>query len=369
MSEGERRATRRLVERSVRRLVSILLSCVLGLCAQVHAAGAVDLQAWPTSPPAEQGMDGKALEAIRQQLPLSFPDVRSVVVVRNGVLVFDYRRAGLDPDGLDEMQSVTKSVVSALFGLALKDGALPTLDVPFVKYLPAGAGAPSDRRAKDISVRHLLTLTAGFRGETRTDRVIRKLGLKTPLQSSMDRAVVGTPGKDFSYDNETCYITSAVLTTATGRNAADYARDRLFGPLGITQFSWPTDQWNVSSGHSGLMLKARDMARLGQLFLQNGVWNGQRLLPEAYVLESTSKQSPGRPHERYGYMWWVAPNVPGRAPFTARGTGGQHIHVDPALKLVVVTTAEPSQESDARRQAPRLIYEHIVPAARPTAAR
>lgn len=369
MTEGERRHRGSLVEQGMRRLVPVLLGCMLGLGAQVHAADAPPTQPWPTSTPAEQGMDARALGAIRQELPMSFPDVRSVVIVRNGVLVFDYRRAGLDPNGLDEMQSVTKSVLSALFGLALKDGALQTLNVPFVKYLPARAGAPDDPRAKDITVRQLLTLTAGFRSQSRTDRAFLKLGLKTPLQSAMDRSVESAPGTAFSYDNDTCYITSAVLTTATGRNAADYARERLFGPLGITQFSWPTDAWNVSSGHSGLMLKAKDMARLGQLFLQNGVWNGQRLLPEAYVLESTSEQSPGRPHERYGYMWWVAPNVPGRAPFTARGTGGQHIHVDPALKLVVVTTADPSAESDARRQAPKLIYERILPAARVATAR
>jgi len=351
------------------RLALLVSSCVLGLGAPAQGAGAVDAQAWPTSTPAAQGMDAKALETIRQDLPVSFADLRSVVVVKNGVLVFEYRRPGLAPDGLDEMQSVTKSVVSALFGLALQDGALTTLDVPFVKYLPASAGAPDDRRARDITLRHLLNLTAGYQQESRTDRLMRKVGLKTPLQTAMDRDVVSPPGTAFAYDDVTCYITSAVLTSATRRNAADYAAERLFGPLGITQFSWPTDRWNVSSGHSGLMLKARDMARFGQLYLQNGQWGGRQLLSEAYVLESTREQSPGRPHERYGYMWWVAPNAVGRAPFTARGHGGQHIHVDPAFKLVVVTTAEPTQESDARRQAHKLIYERIVPAAKGPAAR
>lgn len=353
----------------MQRLVILLSLCVTGLCAKAQAPNTVEAQPWPTSTPAAQGMDGRALEVIRQDLPVSFADVRSVVIVKNGLLVFDYRRPGLEPDGLDEMQSVTKSVISALFGLALQDGALTSLDVPFVKYMPARAGAPADPRARHITVRHLLTFTAGYRQESRSDRFMRKIGFRTPLQSAMDRAVVSPPGTSFAYDDATCYTTSAVLTFATGRNAASYARERLFAPLGITHFIWPTDRWNVSSGHSELMLKAKDMARIGQLYLQNGQWGGRQILPEAYVLESTSKQSPGRPKEPYGYLWWVTSPSTGRAPFTARGHGGQHIHVDPALRLVVVTTADVSQAGNARGQAEKLIFQHIVPAALISAAR
>jgi CubicO group peptidase (beta-lactamase class C family) len=289
-----------------------------------------------------------------------------VVVIRHGLLVFEHYRPGTSRDTLRDVQSVTKSVVCALVGIALHQGLIADLDQPVLELLPDVGGTLTDPRAKQVTLRHILTFTAGFEPESTTDRWMRRLGTGDTLRRAMSRPIVSTPGERFSYDNTTAYIISAVLTKAARQNMAKYAEQHLFGPLAITEYEWPADAAGNNPAHAGLHMKTRDMAKLGQLFLALGRWRGREIVQQSYATASTDRQSAGGPPSQtwaYGFMWWVVPTPAPRKAFLASGLGGQFIYVDPSKDIVVATTAHASQASTSRLQAITLIREHILPAA------
>ena len=170
------------------------------------------------------------------------------------------------------------------------------------------------------------------------------------------------PGGPFLYSNGTSHLLAAILEEATGTSALDYARSRLFGPLGIhtrpvtrdvvnsaealagtrgaAGFAWPLDPQGVSTGWWGIKLQPRDMVKLGQLFLADGRWGGQQIVPADWVDQATTQQvTADGLGDGYGYQWWTA-TVDGDEAFRAMGYGGQLIQVVPDSNLVVVTTTE-----------------------------
>ncbi len=190
------------------------------------------------------------------------PEVQSVAVVQRGALVFDFLRAGLRADSLQDVQSVTKSVLALLFGCALADGHVRGVDELVALRL---------RRLRFV---HLLTMTAGWPGEltARRDRDddLRWLAL---------RPFVAEPGTRFVYDNGAANLLALALANAVGRPLADYARDRLLAPLGISRFAWRRGAQGQALGALGLSIGVRDLARLGELVLAGGRWGGRARLP------------------------------------------------------------------------------------------
>jgi CubicO group peptidase (beta-lactamase class C family) len=261
---------------------------------------------------------------------------------------------------------VTKSLASALVGIAMQQGLIADLDQPVLELLPELGEIAIDPRAKQLTLRHVLAFTAGFEPESAADRWMRRLGAGDTLRRAMSRPIVATPGERFSYDNTTAYIVSAVLTKVAKQNMAKYAERHLFGPLGITDYVWPADAAGNSPAHAGLQMKARDMAKLGQLFLGLGRWRGREIMPQSYVAAATDRQSAGGPPSQswaYGFMWWIVPIPAPRNAFLASGLGGQFIYVDPTKDIVIATTADTSQASSSRLQAITLIRERVLPAA------
>ena len=237
----------------------------------------------------EQGFDAQIFPAIKRRLEDSLDDVHSVVVIRHGVLVFEHYRPGTSRDTLRDVQSVTKSVASALVGIAMQQGLIADLDQPVLELLPDLGGVAIDPRAKHVTLRHVLTFTAGFEPESAADRWMRRLGTGDTLRRAMSRPIVSTPGERFSYDNTTAYIVSAVLTKVARQNMAKYAEQHLFGALGITEYEWPADAAGNNPAHAGLHLKTRDMAKLGQLFLGLGHHADQRTHPPRGAIEASCR--------------------------------------------------------------------------------
>lgn len=341
------------------------LACATFPAFRAHAASELQLD-WDQSSPTEQGFDAQTFPAIKRRLKESLGDVHSVVVIRHGVLVFEHYKPGTSRDTLRDVQSVTKSVASALVGIAMHHGLIADLDQPVLELLPDLGGTAIDPRAKQVTLRHVLTFTAGFEPESAADRWMRRLGTGDTLRRAMGRPIVFAPGERFSYDNTTAYIISAVLTKMTRQNMARYAEQHLFGPLGITDYEWPADAAGNNPAHAGLHLKARDLAKLGQLFLGLGRWRGREIMPQSYVMASTDRQSTGGAPSQswaYGFMWWIVPTSAPRKAFLASGLGGQFVYVDPSKDIVVATTADASQASTSRLQAITLIREQILPAA------
>jgi CubicO group peptidase (beta-lactamase class C family) len=295
---------------------------------------------WPTAAPADVGVDGDALQRLDAGMAESNPDVLALLVARDGRLVFERYYGGATVAERFDLQSVTKTVVSVLVGMAIGDGKLD-LDATLAEVFPSQIVAAVDPRVRGITVRQLLTMTAGWGPASPADFAFSI----DPVRVLLGRPLADRPGRRFVYDNGSYHLLSAAVSAATERTAAGFARDRLFRPLGFGDSPWQADDSGLSLGPGGLYLHARDLAKLGQLFLNGGRWDGRQLVPERYVRDSTRPQSEGGPPggTRYGYGWWISSSPAG---FQATGYGGQTLLVVPERDLVVVLLTRVEGQTD-----------------------
>ncbi len=310
----------------------------------------------PTGPPSPQPA---AFEGLPQKIDANYADVQSVVVVRGDRLLFEHYQSGSGVDTLRDVQSVTKSILSLAVGAAIGKGAVRSVEQPVAELLPASA-ADASPDASALTLRHLLTMTAGFRPQ---DRFARPTADDPAFLMRRQRA--GAPGSGFAYDNLAANLLSVALEGAVGQVSSRFAAANLFVPLGIDAFEWERGANGHSYGYSGLRLRTRDMARLGQLALRAGEWNGVQIVPEAYARAAVAAQNPGGQPVglAYGYLWWVAPAAPERRTFLASGWGGQVIWVHPPLNLVIAITSAVSLDANTRGQAVALMRNELVRAA------
>jgi CubicO group peptidase (beta-lactamase class C family) len=344
---------------------------------------------WRTAAPDEQGMDPAVVGELDAKVPDRYPQVRSVLVVRHGYLVYERYWQGVGPSDGHDVRSVTKSVVSALVGIALRDRHLQGLDQTVGELLVNHLPATADPRLRRVTLKQLLTMTSGLAGDDSSlggdDQLFDRLFQSRDwVRHILSRQLVSKPGAEFAYSSAGSHLLSAIVADASGQSALDLARTQLFAPLGIaadhaleptirhwppTQaelaafgrapVAWPRDPQGYHVGGAFLKLPARDLAKFGYLYLNGGRWDHTQVVPAEYVAASTRPQShPPRGPGEYGYQWWVT-NETGHDSFRAMGFGGQLIQVIPELDLVVVITCDPDQE---RFDAPNLVGETIVPA-------
>jgi CubicO group peptidase (beta-lactamase class C family) len=344
---------------------------------------------WRTAPPAQAGMDPEVLAKLDTNAAYH-PQLRSLLVVRHGYLVYERYWHGDVRTG-QEAFSVTKSFTSALVGIALGGHQLKGLDHTVGELLAAHLPAAADPRLAKVTVAQLLTMTSGLAGDDGSldgdfDLLLGLLQSRDWVRHILDRRLVTTPGTTFAYSNAGSHLLSAIVADATGQSTLAFARAKLFAPLGIhaehalqpvnidnatraeaqaydrAAVAWNTDPQGYQTGWSGLKLPARDLAKLGYLYLNSGRWNGVQVIPAGYVRASTQRQSQPPPSaglHGYGYQWWVT-SEQGHPSFLAMGFGGQFVQVVPDLDLVVVITSDAAnQRGDARQ----LVGEAIIPAA------
>ncbi|HSV60934.1 MAG TPA: serine hydrolase [Variovorax sp.] len=301
---------------------------------------------------AQTAEDRAAFADVERALAEGLPDVQSLVVLQRGRLAYQFHRDG-SAETPRVVASVTKSALSTLVGIALGQGRIASLDQPVLELMPEWKESNSDPRSASLTVRHLLTMTAGF--DIGDDLTGTARALKP--RDAWARPLRAAPGQVFAYDNSLVPMLAAIVEKASGSTIVDFARRELATPLGMGAFDL----------RDGLRMRTIDMARLGQLYLQKGRWEGQQIVPEAYVTAATQAQSAGGPPVSmpYGYMWWV---TPAGQVFMAAGFGGQYIWVYPPLELVVAVHSTPSLQSHLRGQATRLIRNGIFAAAQKRAA-
>ena len=302
-----------------------------------------------------------AFDSVGSKIEAEYTDVDSVVVVRRGRVLFEHYKCGAEV--LRDVQSVTKSVLSLAVGTALGQGAIRSLDQPVSELLRVAGYSDGDNAAAPVTVRHLLTMTAGFATQERFAP-----GTADAMGFLLKRRRVAPPGSVFAYDNLCANLLSLVLEAATGKLAASFAQDAIFRPLGISEYEWAKGSNGHSLGFSGLRLRTRDMATLGELVLGAGNWQGAQIVPESYARAAVVAQNAGGSPVGlpYGYMWWVVPSPAVRPTFFASGWGGQFVWVDPALDLVVATTSEVSAAANRRGDALKLIRTELFRAAAAT---
>ena len=265
---------------------------------------------WKTSIPEKQGMDSAKLLIAEEFIQNRLPDAYSLLVVKNGYLVFEKYYSRGSREKYTVVHSVTKSFTSALIGIALDKGYLNSVDQKLVDFFPEYITDESDPMKKEISIRHLLTMSAGFKWNDRGPSMRNWYLSSNWVKSAIQLPQENTPGDIFNYNSSTSHLLSAILSKSSEISTLDFAKQYLFEPLGIQSAYWHQDQQGYHIGGFGLGLSARDLAKLGFLYLNNGYWNGRNIVSESWVNESTSQQIQAVSHPiygkiGYGYQWWV----------------------------------------------------------------
>jgi CubicO group peptidase (beta-lactamase class C family) len=331
-----------------RLLAVAAVAWLLAACADATAPG-TGLQTelarpWVEVAPEEVDLDPAILDraAIRAS---QLPRFRSLLVARRGKLAFERYFGGANPATLHDVRSVTKSVVSALVGIAAAEGTLPNLDASIGDYLDREYDLDAADRA--VTIRHLLMMTSGFQWNENggSDYNAWILSGGDHVQYLLDRAHTATPGSRWTYNSAAVHALGVILERATGMSLAAFAEDRLFRPAGIVGARWESLGSGRVNGGSGIDMRGQDLLRLGQLFLQLGASGERALVPEIWVRGSTASSSALHTtlgpltNVSYGYLWWTADGGAGDAYF-AWGYGGQFIYIVPSLELVAVATTE-----------------------------
>ena len=317
---------------------------------------------WPTSSLDAVDMDTQMISLLTDRLMNGrYGGVRSLVVVKDGFLVHEAYFDGFSRETPQEIYSITKSISSVLVGIAVDKGLIAGVDVPIAAFFPEYAELFSDERKRRITIEHLLTHTSGLDWDEHTypyeDPRNSEFNMYYGAEDWM-AYVLGVPMRDepgtrYEYNTGAVHLLSAILKTATGLAADEFADECLFGPLSITDYGWNEDPMGyprTGATHGGLRMTVRDVAKFGQLYLDGGAWHGQRLISGAWVEASLNPRA-ATPSDTggMGYLWFVNSfQFRGHAleTFVARGFGGQTLLVTPSLDLVVVVTCSPEGQAN-----------------------
>ncbi len=299
---------------------------------------------WKTSTPEQQGMDSAKLQRADEFIQNRLPDAFSLLVVKNGYLVFEKYYSWGSAEKYAVVHSVTKSVTSALVGIALEKGYLDSVDQKLIEFFPEYASDDLDPRIEKIRLKHILAMSAGFRWNDRGPLMRDWYTSADWAKFTFQLPIVTNPGDKFNYNSSISHLLSIILSKSTKISTLDFAKKNLFEPIGVSGF-WRQDPQGYYIGGFGLGLSARDLAKFGFLYLNNGYWNGQSIVPEQWVKKSTKQQIQAFSHPLYGtfgygYHWWVK-QVDGCSSFRAWGRRGQYIAVVPELDLVIAVTSNP----------------------------
>ncbi|MEM7354728.1 MAG: serine hydrolase [Acidobacteriota bacterium] len=327
---------------------------------------------WPTASPADVDIDPEPLARLISELPAERKHgLHSLLIARRGQLVFEQYWNGHDRDTVQDARSATKSITSLLLGIALDRGLVGAVSDPLLPYLDDAYPdlAQSGTEKAGITLAHLLTMSSGLDCDDRDrktkgqeDRMYRR---RDWVRYFLELGVVHPPGEVGRYCTGGVVALGRVIAEASGLAIPEFARQHLFGPLGFRGERWSRfdrDRQTDTGGH--LYLRPRDMAKIGQLVLQAGQWNGSQLVPAAWIERATQEHirlDGGRP---YGYLWWFAGLQVGARQHKvifASGNGGQLIYIVPDLELVVVFTGG-NYNSPKARLPFELLGKYVVPA-------
>lgn len=345
-----------------RLLLGLCLIVPLPAVAQLGCDLPVELNdGWARATPAQAGIDTHRLcrlDKFLEQWPEH--DIHAVVVVRRGKLVMDRYFTGADerwgtplgkvvhmPEQMHDLRSITKSVVSLLVGIAIGEGKFPSLDSSAIDFFPEHSHVRTAANAR-ITFRHLLYMSSGIAWtesitySSPSNSESRMNAALSPVRYFFSQPVLNRPGTIYSYNSGNTAILGAAVSNVVGEVPA-YARAKLFEPLDFGLSEWVyIPEGRDPAFSSGLRLRPRDTAKLGQIMLTDGVWNGRQVLPKGWAAESIRPRINGAGAYFYGYQWWLGRSLhEGREHtwFAGFGEGGQRLFVVPSLDLVVMINA------------------------------
>jgi CubicO group peptidase (beta-lactamase class C family) len=324
---------------------------------------------WQSSSPENQGMDSNLLDqAFSQANNIGYVDC--ILIIRNGYIVGERYYNGYNKNTAHNVKSVSKSFLSAITGIALRDGYLNSLNLKMLDFFPEYIYQSIDPRKYDITIRHLLMMRAGIDHEKNNYEQI----YITPnwLKTTIELPLLYDPGTRFLYNTFQTHLLSAIITKASKMSTMDFAKSFLFRPMNIDVAEWQQCPQGYYFGGNNMYFSPRNMARLGYLYMHDGMLNGQQIVPQSWVLESLTNNTHftnsnwGDLHNvNYGYLWWLG-EINNYSVFLAIGYGGQFVINFPDLNMIVITTADSHLGWDTADEHERtilsIVADYIVPA-------
>jgi CubicO group peptidase (beta-lactamase class C family) len=290
------------------------------------------------STPEAQGIDSRGLIRTLGRVRDEGINLHSLIIIRNGYLILEAYVPPYDKDILHSVKSVTKSIMSALVGIALEEGILDSLDQTVSEYLPEYITDDMDPSKRSITLRHLLTMTSGLDLDENGPIMGEIFGSDDWIEATFARPMSEDPGRRFLYCTAVTHIMSVILSRASGKSLLELCSRYLFDPLGITDVQWKQDPKGNTFGGSELFMTPRDMAKFGLLFLNQGRWGDKQVVPAEWARESTRDHMARiEADQGYGYWWWRFLTMDDG--YMASGWGGQKIFVVPRWNLVLTATS------------------------------
>ena len=328
---------------------------------------------WERSKPALEGMSLDSLSSFSNKLKsgeLGYID--GMLIIRNGKIVFEKEYSNnydslfeitntkpgkynyYDPfwhpyyknTELHTMQSVSKSFTAAAIGIAIKNGVIKDLDVKIMEYFVGFESSNPDPRRNEMTIRDVLTMTTGISWDELSMPYTDTSSSCVQMEASqdwvkyvLDQPMAFKPGEKWEYSSGATILLSNIIKQSTGQDLADYVEQNLFNELGIQNYYWKHTPKGLTDAEGGLYLTPRDLAKLGYLYLNNGVWNGKPVLPDNWVENNLSKPLDTIwPDFKYGHQWWLIPYGENKITMLASGLGGQRMLVIPEFNIVAVFT-------------------------------
>jgi CubicO group peptidase (beta-lactamase class C family) len=292
---------------------------------------------WTVLAPEQMGMDSSALAEAREYALRADQNTQGVVVVRGGAIVAEWYADGHDAASFAASWSMAKSFVSASLGIAIEEGLIGGVDDTLEKYYPEWAGTEKGR----IPLRAVLQMQSGLDfiedyADAQNSDVIRIGATADTLGYVLANVEVKVPyDSQWYYSSGDTQLLSGVVERSTGESAEEFARRRIFAPIGMSSADWWVDGVGQTIGFCCLDAPIREFAKFGLLFLRGGAWEGRQVVPAGWVRESTTTRA--SQYDGYAYQWWlVQPDTPlPKDLYLASGKDGQSIYVIPSLDLVV----------------------------------
>lgn len=301
-----------------------------------------NIDGWGISTPEQQGIDSYQIDNLFNfiQKNSEYSNIHSILLVKNGYLITEGYLNKNKQHKIGNIKSVTKSITSILLGIAIDQGYIKSVDDNISIYFPEYFEDEDDPK-RLITIRDLLTMETGLNWDEWASSYKDPNGMyksKDTIAYVLNRELTFDPGKKFTYSTGTSQLLAGVIQRATLMSLEEFSLNYLFKPLGIQDYQWKKSKDGINYGGVHLYLKPRDLAKIGQLSLNKGLWNGNTIVSSEWIDTSTSGHTIfGYDDGPYGYHWWIRPKG-----YMAQGYGGQYIYVIPKEQLVIIITANPN---------------------------
>lgn len=352
-------------------IITLLFSCSEKVQYVYHVPEKTN-DGWVTAELGEVDVDSEKIShLIGDILNRKSKNIDSVLLVKNDKLILEEYFGDYSRNKPHELHSVSKSITSILVGIAIDKQMIPNVDTKVYAFFPEHKGTHWIDEKYEISLKHILIMSAGIDWDERTKSLNDKdndiIGLLLSdnwIQYVLNRKVVEPPGLRWNYSGGLNILLGGIIKNTSGLYADKFADKYLFGPLGIVNYIWHRHPDGTINTQGGLSLTPRDMAKIGKLLLNDGKWKGRQIISKEWIDEST-KGYIDIDSYNYGYQWYRGGIEANRREFEAYwawGRGGQFIFVFPTLELVAVFTSNPYDNKDGLFRPFRMLKKYILPA-------